>query len=166
METNVQSAASLAVMVIFALVLTFLYLIPAIVTWWKLYAKAGRPGWAAIVPLYSTFVMGQIGKLSPWIAITTIVVSLASSNKYPLLGFVSFGLSLYMLYALTKVYDRGVGFWLLVIFFPIIGVFMVKNANYIGDGIGGSTGGQPTDPAVIPATSPVVPPVQPPTQSI
>ena len=39
-----------------------LFAIPALITNWQLFTKAGKPGWASIVPIYNTVVMAQIGK--------------------------------------------------------------------------------------------------------
>jgi hypothetical protein len=33
--------------------------------WWKIFDKAGQPGWAAIIPIYNLFVMLQIAA-KPW----------------------------------------------------------------------------------------------------
>ena len=166
METKTSSVALLGIMVLFALGLTVLYIIPFIVAQWKIYVKAGRPGWAAIVPFYSTIVFGKIGKLPIWVAIATIIMSIVASNsngRYDLLGLASFGLSLYMLIAVAKQFDRGVGFWLLIMFLPIVGVFKVEDATYLGNSDGGSINGQPNVP-IAPPELPVLPSAQPPIQ--
>lgn len=33
---------------------------------WKLYAKAGEPGWAAFIPIYNLFVWIRIARLPGW----------------------------------------------------------------------------------------------------
>lgn len=33
---------------------------------WKIFAKAGQPGWAAIVPIYNIYVMTQIAQKPAW----------------------------------------------------------------------------------------------------
>ena len=33
---------------------------------WKVFVKAGQPGWAAIVPIYNYYVMLQIAKKPTW----------------------------------------------------------------------------------------------------
>ncbi len=37
-----------------------------IVSTWKVFEKAGKPGWAAIVPIYSTVVMVQVSRKPMW----------------------------------------------------------------------------------------------------
>ncbi len=51
-----------------------------VVSLWKVFAKAGEPGWAAIVPLYNTIVLLKIaGKPIWWIVLLIIpVVNLIS----------------------------------------------------------------------------------------
>lgn len=41
-------------------------IIVAIVALWKMYSKAGKPGWAAIVPFYNTWVLAEIGGKPGW----------------------------------------------------------------------------------------------------
>ena len=36
-----------------------------IVAQWKVFVKAGQPGWACIIPIYNTYVMLKIGG-KPW----------------------------------------------------------------------------------------------------
>ncbi len=37
-----------------------------IVTQWRVFRKAGKPGWASIIPIYNTVVMIQIAELPMW----------------------------------------------------------------------------------------------------
>src|SRR6185503_5232149 len=37
-----------------------------IVSWWKIFEKAGQPGWAAIVPIYNLIVLLQIVRKPLW----------------------------------------------------------------------------------------------------
>ena len=64
MENQVDSAALLAAMVpvyLFSLVIGVL----AIVAMWKIFTKAGEPGWASIVPIYNTYTMVKIAGYNP-----------------------------------------------------------------------------------------------------
>ena len=47
---------------IFSLILSLI----SIISYWKLFVKAGKPGWASIVPIYNTIVMIEIAKLPIW----------------------------------------------------------------------------------------------------
>lgn len=79
-----------------------------IVSMWKVFEKAGKPGWAAIVPIYNTIVMLQIaGKPIWWIVLFLI----------PLVNFV---VAIIALIAFAKTFEKGTGFALGCVFLPFI----------------------------------------------
>lgn len=46
-----------------------------IIVWWKIFVKAGKPGWAAIIPIYNIIVFLQIvGKPLWWIILLLIPI--------------------------------------------------------------------------------------------
>lgn len=69
----------------------FLFLIPALI-FWKVFEKAGQPGWAAIVPIYNLYVLTQIARreilwfillLIPGVGIVAfILVSIDIARKF------------------------------------------------------------------------------------
>jgi hypothetical protein len=85
-----------------------------IASMWKVYAKAGKPGWAALIPIYNLVVLLQIvRKPLWWIAMFFI----------PLVNFI-FLILLYI--ELAKSFGKSGGFaagliFLAMIFFPILG---------------------------------------------
>jgi uncharacterized protein DUF5684 len=84
-----------------------------IAAWWKVFTKAGKPGWAAIVPIYNIIVLLEIaGKPLWWILLMLI----------PLVNIVV-GIIVYVAFA--RNFGKGVGFalgliFLGFIFFPIL----------------------------------------------
>ena len=91
---------------------------------WKVFAKAGKPGWAAIVPIYNYVVMLQIvGK--PWWWLLLLLI--------PLVNIV-IGIIMYI--ELAKSFGKGAGFavgllFLGIVFFPILGF---GESRYLGPG--------------------------------
>lgn len=89
---------------------------------WKVFTKAGEPGWAAIIPIYNTIVMLKIaGKPLWWIVLLFI-------------PFVNFIVLILVMIALGKSFGKGTGFgiglaFLSFIFLPILGF---GNATYVG----------------------------------
>jgi len=85
-----------------------------IVGMWKVYVKAGKPGWAAIVPIYNVVVLLEIvGRPVWWVLLLFI----------PLVNVV---IGIIVLVELAKCFGQGVGFaigllLLSFIFFPILG---------------------------------------------
>ena len=81
---------------------------------WKVFDKAGQPGWACLVPIYNLVVMLQIaGKPIWWLILFCI----------PLVNFVA---GILVTLSLAKSFGKDVGFaigliLLGVVFFPILG---------------------------------------------
>jgi hypothetical protein len=86
---------------------------------WKVFSKAGKPGWAALVPLYNVIVLLRItGKPLGWLAMLLIP---------PVFAFLV-GI------ALAGRFSKGVGFGLGLaflgpVFFPVLGF---GGASYLG----------------------------------
>ncbi len=158
------------------LILLVLYTIPQLIVFWKLYKIAGKPGWFAIVPVYGTVVMAEIAKKSIVLGLIgglfEVFVYLRIVIDNPILGigrFITVVFALYVLNAFIKQYNRGLGYWALVIFLPIIAVFTTDKSEYKG-GMGINMNaqpipGQPTDIqpnasalSVTPPTKTLVPP--------
>lgn len=80
-----------------------------IIVMWKIYTKAGKPGWAAIIPIYNIIVLLDIIKLDWW----HILIML----------FVPFAAIVYMILIpikLAKAFGKSTGFGVFAIFFSII----------------------------------------------
>jgi len=94
------------IMALVAVELAMLLLL--IAAWWRIFEKAGEPGWAAIVPIYNGLVALKIaGKTMWWILLLLI----------PVVGIV-FGFI--VIVSIAKRFGKGVGFALGMIFlFPI-----------------------------------------------
>ena len=84
-----------------------------IASMWKVYTKAGQPGWAAIVPIYNIIVLLKIvGK--PWWWVIGFMIP-----------FVNFILLIVIAVLLAKAFGKGIGFaigliLLGFIFYPIL----------------------------------------------
>ena len=81
---------------------------------WKVFAKAGKPGWGAIVPIYNTILLLEIvGKPIWWLLLLFI----------PCVGIV---VAVILFIELAKCFGKGAGFGLGLallspIFFPLLG---------------------------------------------
>jgi hypothetical protein len=75
---------------------------------WKLYTKAGKPGWAAIIPIYSTIVMLEIvGKPLWWVFLII----------FPCTSFIFF---IWATNLLSKSFGQSEGFTIGLLIFPFI----------------------------------------------
>ncbi|WP_313154214.1 DUF5684 domain-containing protein [Lacrimispora sp.] len=127
---------------IFLFVFLLVACILLIVTNWKIFSKAGKPGWASLIPFYNIYIMSDIafGNLSYFIAIMiSWVVSflggfLEISILSSLAGLASFVLYIIYCVKISKAFGKSGGFavglvLLPLIFFPILGL---GSAEYIG----------------------------------
>ncbi len=93
---------------------------------WKVFTKAGQPGWAAIIPIYNGIVILQIaGKPIWWILLYLI----------PLVNII---VAIIVLHSFSRNFGKGVGFtlgliFLGFIFFPILAW---GDAEYLGPNAG------------------------------
>lgn len=105
-----------------AIIIYVALIVLMIVSMWKIYTKAGKPGWACIIPIYNIIVLLEIvGK--PWWWLLLMLI--------PFVGIV---LGIWMLNLLSKSYGHGVGFtigmlFLSFVFLPILGL---GESKYIG----------------------------------
>lgn len=85
-----------------------LVLILILVSLWKIFVKAKKPGWAALVPIYNIVVMLEIAGMPTWYIFLMFI---------PLVNLV---IGLMILVNLTKAFGKSTGFVLGMIFLPLI----------------------------------------------
>lgn len=79
-----------------------------IASMWKIYAKAGQPGWASIVPIYNIIVLLKIVNKPVWWIVLLLI---------PIVNFV---MLIIIINALAKSFGKGVGYTVGLIFLGII----------------------------------------------
>ncbi|RZK94749.1 MAG: signal peptidase I [Hymenobacter sp.] len=98
---------------------------------WKLFVKAGKPGWACLVPIYNIIVMHEIIGREGWKILLYLV---------PLVN-IYFFITLYVSFA--KSYGKtGIGNYLLLIFFSFIMIPLwgfSEEVRYVGPSEGPGT---------------------------
>ncbi len=93
-----------------------------IIARWKIFTKAGKPGWASIIPFYSDYCMYDIAWGNGWLF---------------LLGFVpcvNIVVSIMVLFKLAKAFGKGTGFGFGLLFLNTIFVLILgfDKSEYIG----------------------------------
>jgi uncharacterized protein DUF5684 len=96
------------------LILELLVALLVIVAMWKVFTKAGRPGWAAIIPIYNMYVWCKIVGRPGWWVILMLI---------PLVNIV---VAIIVCIDMAKSFGKGAGFGiglalLGIIFLPILG---------------------------------------------
>jgi hypothetical protein len=109
-------------------VLYILYMAVAVlilVSLWKLFVKAGKPGWAAIVPIYNIITELEIvGR--PWYWLLLMLIP-----------FVNIVLAIIVTFRMAKVFgkDTGYGFGLLFLPFVFYPLLAFGDAKYMGPNV-------------------------------
>lgn len=90
-----------------------------IVSMWKVFEKAGKPGWAAIVPFYNGYVLAEVGGKPGWWGLVSI------GGIIPFIGIpiaiVAFVLNILISIGITKNFGKDDAFALLLILVPFVG---------------------------------------------
>ena len=95
--------------------LFFAVWIVTIVWLWKIFEKAGKPGWGALIPIYNLILWLEIVRRPGWWIILIVIVP-----------FANIICSIIVIFDLAKSFGKGVGYgfgllFLPLIFFPMLG---------------------------------------------
>ena len=101
-------------MIAFILLCELAIAVLIIAGFWKVFTKAGQPGWAAIIPIYNAYILLKIaGKPAWWLLLFLI----------PLVNLI---IAILVAIEVAKAFGKGTGFamglvFLGFIFYPILG---------------------------------------------
>ena len=89
---------------------------------WKVYTKAGQPGWAAIIPIYNLVVLAQIAGKPVWWVLLMLI---------PIVNIV---VAIMIWHGVSTNFGKGVGFTLGLVFlsFIFIPILAWGDAEYLG----------------------------------
>jgi len=95
-------------------IIYFAFLIFMIAAMWKIFTKAGQPGWAILIPFYNLYVMCKIAGRPGWWLLLMLI------------PFVNLIIFIILYVDISKSFGKGAGFavgmlFLPFIFFPILG---------------------------------------------
>lgn len=108
-----------------------------IISMWKIFTKAGKPGWYAIIPVFNIYVLitDIVGRPAWWVAFPIAAILL---GWVPVLGWlismVFLVFWIMIVHDLSKSFGKGVGYtvgliFLGIVFFPILAF---GTAEYLG----------------------------------
>ncbi len=119
MEYQYQSSGSMGIVPLLFMLLVGVVVIAGV---WKVFVKAGKPGWASLIPIYNFVVILQIVGRPIWWLILMFI------------PFVNFVVAIIVAIDMAKSFGKGTGFGiglalLAPIFYPILGF---GDARYSG----------------------------------
>lgn len=98
----------------------------SIIAMWKIFTKAGKPGWASIIPIYNIVVMFQIVGLNPWLILLFFI---------PIVNIIAvIVLMIMMCIRLAKAFGKSSGFAVGLIFLNTIFILILGlgDSKYVG----------------------------------
>lgn len=130
--------AGLGVVFVFVIILVAIILIPVLIAQWKLFKKAGKNGWEAIVPFYNTWVLMEISGLNWWYFLISIGLSILSTytdgGLSVILSLANYYINFITYYNLAKKTKQNeILYGILGIFVPYIAIMILgfsKNITY------------------------------------
>lgn len=108
MDESTAAAASMGAAMIFFMLIYLAIAILMLISYWKVFAKAGRQGWECIIPIYNVFIFLKIIQKSAWwfllfcIPLVNIVFGIMAINE------------------LSKRFGKDTGFTIGLLFLPVI----------------------------------------------
>jgi len=143
--------AVLATMGIFAIVIGIAWYVLQVVAYWKIFTKAGKPGWHSLIPVLNTWDEFDLSwnRTMAWVFLALTIVSGiissatqgqaqdGSANPSTLtliVGIVMIVMALINEYKLSKAFGKGFGFFIgLLLLNPIFKLILgFGNAQYQG----------------------------------
>ncbi|MDE6403812.1 MAG: signal peptidase I [Muribaculaceae bacterium] len=101
-----------------------------IITYWKVYQKANKPGWGCIIPIYNLILYLQIAKLSPWLVFVFAASCIPHIGSYIVIAF-----QLYVTYCVGRAFNKSTGFIIGMMLLPFIFIPILAfgNSTYAAD---------------------------------
>lgn len=121
-----------------------------IIALWRVFSKAGKPGWAAIIPFYNSWTQAKVGGKPGWWMFLLFI---------PIVNLV---IAFLIAIGVAKNFGKSTAFGVIgLFFFSIIGYLILAfgKAQYVGNG--SATNRQVAEPPY-----PNVPPTTPPASSV
>ena len=83
-------------------------LLVIIIAMWRVFTKAGQPGWAVLIPIYNAYILCKIAGKSGWWVLLMLI---------PCVGII---VSFFVAMGVAQNFGKGVGFALGLFFLPFI----------------------------------------------
>ncbi len=98
----------------------------SIIAMWKIFTKAGKPGWASIIPIYNIIVLFQLVGLTPWLLLLYFIPIINVIAAIVLMIMVSI--------RLAKAFGKSSGFTVGLIFLNTIFILILGlgDSKYVG----------------------------------
>lgn len=118
-------------MVVYGIIVCVIGVI-GIIAMWKIFTKAGKPGWASIIPVYNLVVWYQIAGMNPLLLLVLIGCIIPFVNIFA--GIAFFVIGIFVNIKIAKAFGKGTGFAVGLILLPFIFqlILAFDKSEYVG----------------------------------
>ncbi|MDI9469995.1 MAG: DUF5684 domain-containing protein [Bacillota bacterium] len=110
---------TIRVIILFTLLACLIYLLFSLITYWRIFRKAGEPGWAVLIPIYNAYVLFKITWGKGWYFLLMLI---------PLVNLV---IAIVTLLKLAQAFGYGGGFVVgLILLYPIFMLILAFGRSY------------------------------------
>lgn len=120
------AGAAVGTMLATIIIVSLIVYVISVIAMWKLFTKAGKPGWASIVPIYNAVVLFQIAGLNPFLLLLALI---------PIVNvFAMIVLMILLNINLAKAFGKSTGFAVGLIFLNSIFMLILGlgDSQYVG----------------------------------
>ena len=142
--TNTALAAGIGMFTLVVALICIALAIVGVVAIWRVFAKAGRPGWAALVPFYNSWVLAEIAGKPGWWGLLPLVAFV------PVIGWIT-AIAVMVIISLGLAHNFGKSDA-----FGIVGLFLFSIIGYLILGFGSATY-KPSGTSAAAPSAPVMP---------
>jgi hypothetical protein len=117
-------------LIVFFIVYFVISIVPVAIGIWKVFTKAGQPGWAVLIPVYNIIVLLRVAGL-PWYWVFTPLIVII-----PILGWIVYlAWVVWVHHRISTRFGQGVGFTIgLTLLSPIFWLILgFGDSKYVGE---------------------------------
>jgi len=117
-------------LIVFFIVYFVISIVPAAIGMWKVFTKAGQPGWAVLIPIYNIILLLRIAGL-PWYWVFTPLIVVI-----PFLGWIVYlAWVVWIHHRISTRFGQGIGFTIgLTLLAPIFWLILgFGDSKYVGE---------------------------------
>lgn len=133
LESSLLGGIFVALMIV--LVITLAIMIVQLIAYWKIYKKAGKGGWEAIVPFYCNWIIVKIAGLKWYWFLFFFAPLVSSFANLEILGWLAYLFGTFnCFYNISKRFNKGLGFAIcFTLFTPICAAILGFSKKAIYD---------------------------------
>ena len=104
------------------IIFSILILVLTFIGYWKIFVKAGQPGWGGIIPIYNQYVLSKITFGTGWLFLLLLI------------PFVNIIYVIVLAYKLSQSFGHGIGYCIGLIFLPFVFYLILgfDDSEYLG----------------------------------